>query len=652
MKAQSVCSTSSWYSIVTRGLMPWAAGVLLLLLQSERCPAQTRVSRAMEERPPFADKVLDDILHRILVHMDAFHADSAMHWISLGMQHINGHEAPEERYYLLSYRAEVLYYEGLFTEGMQDLDECLPLAERLGDSLLIANVHNLRGLLHENIQESRDALPYMRLALRWFPGTPRARYPVTELHHIHGNLGSYLMNLGMLDSAGRHLSRSLALAQGVGAGRATAVGWWSLGKLALKQAMPDSALACFERCIGISREYADHDIHLDGQVGMAQALVVKGMTKEAHAMLARATQHSMEHTNGIGLVTLRNFARERSKALRSMGDHSGALEAIAEWHRMDSTITTGNTQAALRIQSELLRSDASLELARIERERIAEDLEQVRTSRALLALASGLGLLVVMGLYIGYRSRQRAKQRLAELELLRLQQEQTIAELRIREEVGRDMHDDLGAGLSALKLRSEMALRKEQDPEKRQLLGNLATTAGELIVNMRQIIWTMNADQGTLADLVVYIGNYARTYLDDNGIRFELVVPDTIPDVLLSAQQRRNMLLVVKEALHNVVKHANASEVLIAMSTVDGLTISIEDNGNGLPRNADLGVGNGLRNIGRRMEVLGGTFRVEHGSADGAMTSLSGTRLRFHLPLVTNKGSIARRAQAVPTSSR
>ena len=119
----------------------------------------------------------------------------------------------------------------------------------------------------------------------------------------------------------------------------------------------------------------------------------------------------------------------------------------------------------------------------------------------------------MLGLYFGYRSRHRGKERLAELEVLRLQQERTIAELRIREEVGRDMHDDLGAGLSALKLKSEMALRKEQDPEKRELLSSLATTAGELIGNMRQIIWTMNADQGTLEDLVVYIGNYARTYL-------------------------------------------------------------------------------------------------------------------------------------------
>jgi hypothetical protein len=67
----------------------------------------------------------------------------------------------------------------------------------------------------------------------------------------------------------------------------------------------------------------------------------------------------------------------------------------------------------------------------------------------------------------------------------------------------------LGAGLSALKLRSEMALRVEQDPAKREHLRSLARTAGELIGSMRQIIWAMNADQTELADLVAYTTNHA-----------------------------------------------------------------------------------------------------------------------------------------------
>ncbi len=602
---------------------------------------QQQLGRTITHLQPFVDTTLHGHFQRILLHMDAFSADSSMREIGAALHYIDPEKDTEAHYYLLTFRAEVLYYEGLFHEGIRDLDQSEHLAQTLGDSTLMANVFNLKGLLHENIQDSRMALPHLRRALAWFPVEAAARYPVSELHHIHGNMGSYLTTLGELDSAGQHLLQSLELAQQADAPRAVAVAWWSLGNLALRRQLPDSALACYDRAAEVAHAKRDHDIGVDALIGRADAMLARGDIAGVERSIRAAMNYLKEHDAGIGLVTERNAYRQVAKIVERMGRADLALNYMAQWFKIDSMITARNIHSALQVQRDLLRSDADLAIERIERERTSEALARVRYSRGVLAVGSVVGFMVLLAFYLGYRSRQRAKQRLAELEVLRLQQEQTIAELRIREEVGRDMHDDLGAGLSALKLRSEMALRKEQDPEKRHLLGHLATTAGELIVNMRQMIWTMNADQGTLADLVVYIGNYARTYLDGNNIRFELVAPEEIPAVLLSAQQRRNMLLVVKEALHNIVKHANASEVLIAMSTAEGLAISIVDNGDGLPRHADLGVGNGLRNMARRMEVLGGTFRMESAEQDDDVGHLPGTRLRFHLPLISNKGSIA-----------
>ena len=573
-----------------------------------------------------------------------------MREIGAALQYIDTEKDTEAHYYLLTFRAEVLYYEGLFHEGIRDLDQSEQLARSLGDSTLMANVFNLKGLLHENIQDNRLALPLLRNALAWFPQNSAARYPVSELHHIHGNMGSYLTNLGRLDSAGIHLLQSLELARQADAPRAIAVAWWSLGNLALVRNLPDSALACYEHSAAVADAKRDHDIGVDALVGRADALQALGDKRSVEEAITHAMNYLHAHEAGIGLVTQRNAHRLVAKVVQRMGRPDLALDHMTHWFRIDSLIAARNIRSALGIQGELLRTDADLAIERLERERYAEALERVRFSRTVIILGSTVGLLIILGAYFVYRSRQRGKQRLAELEVLRLQQERTIAELRIREEVGRDMHDDLGAGLSALKLRSEMALRKENDPEKRKFLSTLATTAGELIVNMRQIIWTMNADQGTLADLVVYIGNYARTYLDGNALRFELLAPEQVPEVMLSAQQRRNMLLVVKEALHNIVKHANATKVLIAMSTVEGLTISIVDNGEGLPRHADLGVGNGLRNMARRMEIVGGTFRVETMGTEEPVEVQSGTRLRFHMPLETNKGSIANRPLNVTPS--
>jgi signal transduction histidine kinase len=644
------CIRFSQLRSVKAPLLPRPTGLTIGLLLLTTAGAQQRLSDHIEQLPPLVNTALHQQFVEILTQMDRFSAEGSMAAIGKAFRSIDPEQDLEANYYLHCFRAEVLYYEGLFHEGITDLDKAEVLAHQLGDSLLIANVYNLKGLLHENIQDNRLALPLLRNALAWFPRKAAARYPVSELYHIHGNMGSYLTNLGRLDSAGIHLLQSLELASKADAPRAIAVAWWSLGNLALVRNLPDSALACYEHSAAVADAKRDHDIGVDALVGRADALQALGDKRSVEEAITYAMDYLHTHGSGIGLVTQRNAHRLVAKVVQHMGRPDLALDHMAQWFRIDSLIAARNIRSALAIQGELLRTDADLAIERLERERYAEALERVRFSRTVIIVGSAMGLLILLGLYFGYRGRQRGKQRVAELEVLRLQQERTIAELRIREEVGRDMHDDLGAGLSALKLRSEMALRKENDPDKRKFLSTLATTAGELIVNMRQIIWTMNADQGTLADLVVYIGNYARTYLDGNALRFELLAPEELPEVTLSAQQRRNMLLVVKEALHNIVKHAHATEVLIAISCAEGLTISIVDNGNGLPRHADLGVGNGIRNMARRMEIVGGTFRVESMGTEDPVEDQSGTRLRFHMPVDTNKGSIADRPVTVSPS--
>lgn len=603
-------------------------GALPLMLS-----AQAPLSPAIQQRPPFPDEAMHHIMQRILIHMDAFDADSSLHWINRGLHHIADQDAPEELYYLLTYRAEVLYYEGLFTEAMQDLDRSLPLAQHLGDSLLVANVHNLRGLLHENIQASRLALPFMRQALAWYPRRPAARYPVSELYHIHGNLGSYLMNAGYPDSAALHLPISLRLAQAAKASRATAVAWWALGRLALLQQRPDSALRCFERCVAWARDHREHDVQLDGWSGLALAQARLGLKAEALSSLEQGLHHAQAHPNGIGQVTLRNFARERSIVLGLANDPAGALQAIGQWHRLDSAITARNTQAALRIQSELLRADAALELERVQNERYAEALERVRFSRKVITTGSVVLLLVLLGIYLALRSRMRGKQRVAELELRQLQQERTIAELRIREQVGRDMHDDLGAGLSGMKLRSEMAARSEPDPAKREHHLELARQSGELISSLRQIIWAMNSDQGSLADLVAYATAYARNYLTENGLRPEIQAEGPWPAIQLTSEQRRNLFLVLKEALHNVVKHAKASHVDVRLGwqhngTGGRLDLVVADDGIGLPGGTGQ-PGNGLRNIRQRITALGGTVTMngEHGTVVTCQVPLNGTHV-------------------------
>ena len=598
---------------------------------------QTMPESLIRQLPPF-ERELDARMHGILAQMDAFDADSALSLIGGTLVKLNVEKDLEPRYYLLAYRAEVLYYQGAFNEAIRDLATCADIAAALSDSLLLANVLNLQGLLQENIRNGSAAHTYLREALSWYPKDPAARYPVTELFHIHGNLGTYLIDVRELDSAAYHLNRSLELADRAHARRAIAVAHGTLGNWALMSNLPDSALYHFERSYLVAETAQQQDVSLDGLMGIAKAFAAKKDLSRTRNALAKADVYLADNLEMVGLGAQRDHARNASRVLESIQDLKGALAAHQRWSRLDSTINEGNIRTALSTQATLHRTDADLAQERERSRFAAETLKRVRLSRTMVITGSLAVLLFLALLVIFLLNKRNQEKRLSKLMLAQAEQDQVITEFQIREQVGRDMHDDLGAGLSALKLRSEMALRVEQDPDKRVQLASLAKTAGDLIGNMRQIIWTMNGDQASLEDLVVYATNYVRTYMADHGIQLRVVADGPWAEMQLSSEERRNIFLVIKEATHNIVKHANAQQVELRIHLAKGLlNVHIHDNGGGIPGNAQAGMGNGLRNMAKRIEALRGKL---------AITGGNGTTVQLEVPLPgrtihTNKGSIA-----------
>jgi signal transduction histidine kinase len=142
---------------------------------------------------------------------------------------------------------------------------------------------------------------------------------------------------------------------------------------------------------------------------------------------------------------------------------------------------------------------------------------------------------------------------------------------------------------------------------------------------MNEIIWSMNPDHDTLNDLIAYTRRHCAEFLRDHELPYELDIPGTIADLPLSGEQRRNIYLVIKEALHNIVKHAHATNVQIVFR-LNGqrLNVIIHDNGKGLQK--DLYSGNGITNMRRRVENIGGSFSIESGT---------GTTVKLDCPLNT-----------------
>ena len=154
-------------------------------------------------------------------------------------------------------------------------------------------------------------------------------------------------------------------------------------------------------------------------------------------------------------------------------------------------------------------------------------------------------------------------------------------------------------------------------------LGQISDTARELTQAMDEIVWAVNPRQDTLDGLVSYICQFAQEYLTVAGIQCRLDVPDHLPPLRLTADVRHNLFLAVKEALNNIVKHAQAREVRLRLiQDAVSLTLVIEDDGRGFG-NGRGSSGEGLGNLASRLSAIGGRCSISSEPGCGTRVELS-----------------------------
>jgi signal transduction histidine kinase len=215
-----------------------------------------------------------------------------------------------------------------------------------------------------------------------------------------------------------------------------------------------------------------------------------------------------------------------------------------------------------------------------------------------------------------YTSRRLEKQRVL------FEREQAVEKERSR--ISAELHDDIGGGLTAIRLMSEMLKDSSKDESSRIFVNKISASSNELVQKMNEIVWAMNINNDNLQSLVSYTREFAVSYLDDFKVNCRIELPELIPDIPVTGTNRRDIFLLVKESLNNIVKHAQASEVIIKVHISDTLNMEIHDNGKGFnPEKIRVG-SNGLQNMRLRIKRLHGQLQISHEK---------GTTLFFVIPL-------------------
>lgn len=242
--------------------------------------------------------------------------------------------------------------------------------------------------------------------------------------------------------------------------------------------------------------------------------------------------------------------------------------------------------------------------------------------------ASALALLSGVAISVRLIERRKYQRRLQ-----RAEQERALERERAR--IAQDLHDDLGSSLARISLLSSLA--KDDLEDREQVLSHvtkIAQSADDTVRALEEIVWAIRPGSDSLQSLVEYIAHFSNELFEGNGTRCRLDLPHDLPSLVLPPEVRHNIFLVVKEALTNVLKHAGAREVRVqAKATPGQLEIVVQDDGRGFdpdkPTDA-AGTRNGLANMRRRAETLGGALSVR--------STVAGTEVR----LVVNVAQAAR----------
>jgi len=155
-------------------------------------------------------------------------------------------------------------------------------------------------------------------------------------------------------------------------------------------------------------------------------------------------------------------------------------------------------------------------------------------------------------------------------------------------------------------------LKSRQKHNSRAEIDKISSSANELLNKMNAIIWSMSSSNDSLGNMIAYIRSYSLEYFENTGINCRISVPENLPNIEVIGKIRRNVFLVVKEALNNILKHAKATEVEITLvRKEDELFLYIQDNGVGINLDALRQFGNGLKNMKKRMADVNVNFTIE-----------------------------------------
>ncbi len=496
-----------------------------------------------------------------------------------------------------SYSNIGIIYEklGNYPEALKNLLASLKIAEEIGDKMSIAGSYNNIGNVYAEQGNYPKALENYFACLK-IAEELGSKYGMATSYN---NIGGVYHNQGNYPEALENYFSSLMICEEIGLKYGIAESFNSIGNVYVEQSNYSEALENYFSSLNIYEEIGFKRGIAGTYISLGSINIHLANYKDARKYLDDGLALSKEIGNKLDI-------QHSYESLSVLDSAEGNFAQSLEHYKMytiykDSLLNeeSNNQISRMKIQYETEKKDQEIVFLNKDKELREHQLEKQRFVQ--YGMIAGTVLLLLVGLLLFRSFRLRKK----------LEKQQAIVQERKR--ISADLHDDVGSGLSRIILLSEMVKKVAKTPETKKEAQKISTISQELSSNISEIIWALNSNNDYVENLVAYIRRYAAEYFENSTAKLTINTPAKMDHTPISGEHRRNIFYTVKEAMHNIIKHAKATEAELNFTVKNNvLSVVIHDNGIGMPAVEMNRFGNGLINMQNRMKNINGNFHIEN----------------------------------------
>jgi signal transduction histidine kinase len=538
----------------------------------------------------------------------------------------------------------IFFHQHDYEEALKHLNSALDASRKLGLETEVAANLSVIGLVYRDLEQYDDALQYEFQALQVYSdyGTK------TDVGWVMLDIGDTYVAAGDPDQAMEHYRESLDIAKELQDNECLNAVKLAMAKTMIRLAgVPGKTEApeLYDTARSYLAESLKTALTMDHKENIMNIYRLLYQADSASGDLGAALNNYKNFTlykDSINDIESKNrLAQLEYDFLRQQKERENEIKSLVMKNQQAALLASGLEDEKNKAQILLMRT--SQELQKLQLEQKEKELEDNHSEflEKEAALASAVKIKELQEREIKKQKMQRNGILFTTVLLLltgiliirgiqlrrKLEKQQAIS--KERERISSDLHDDIGSGLSKIILMLEVLHKESRSTEIKEKTRTISEESLELSKNMSSVVWALNSRYDSLESLIAYIRKYASDYFENSPVGFKMIAPAHFPPVHLSSEQRRNLFYAVKEALHNIIKHAEASMAEVRV-TYDShlLSLTVRDNGCGLPAGEMNRFGNGIIQMRARIEGLGGNFLME---------TVEGTLITFSLPVGKNR---------------